>query len=195
MSSVTVRISQIKQPRGGYIKPSMFVETTFTDGNLLFEEENIHATLIGMAVDYLTRYMSGTDLEEAFKISLIGAQRATLLGNKRAPKEAENLLKGISGLDDNSVINACKLVTFDVWLRNPMGAMLAKDYTKINPDSQTKSNIRIMVERGINFWKQDGPVIVDGFTFEPKGYTVVIDSGDGDYLTADTMWDFKVSKS
>ena len=32
----------------------------------------------------------------------------------------------------------------------------------------------------------------DGFTFE-DAYTEKIDSGDGDFLTKDTMWDFKVS--
>lgn len=33
---------------------------------------------------------------------------------------------------------------------------------------------------------------VDGFTFETAGYTDVVDSGDGDFLTRDTLWDFKV---
>ena len=27
------------------------------------------------------------------------------------------------------------------------------------------------------------------------GYTPVVDSGDGDFLTEDTLWDFKVTKS
>ena len=27
------------------------------------------------------------------------------------------------------------------------------------------------------------------------GYTSTVDAGDGDYLTNDTMWDFKVSKA
>ena len=31
------------------------------------------------------------------------------------------------------------------------------------------------------------------FTFE-GGYTNIVSSGDGDYLTEDTLWDFKVSK-
>ena len=31
------------------------------------------------------------------------------------------------------------------------------------------------------------------FTFE-GGYTDIVSSGDGDYLTSDTLWDFKVSK-
>ena len=33
------------------------------------------------------------------------------------------------------------------------------------------------------------------FTFEPTGYTKIVNAGDGDFLTKDTLWDFKVSKS
>lgn len=36
--------------------------------------------------------------------------------------------------------------------------------------------------------------MLDGFTFE-GGYTDVVSSGDGDFTTSDTLWDFKVSKA
>ena len=52
MSSVTGRISEIKQPRGGYIKPSQFEVHNLDDGLTLSENENVHASVIGMAVDY-----------------------------------------------------------------------------------------------------------------------------------------------
>ncbi|MCX4375980.1 MAG: hypothetical protein OSJ61_07385 [Lachnospiraceae bacterium] len=195
MSSVTARINEIKQPRGGYIKPSAFITTSFNDGNILSEQENIHASIIGMAVDYLTRFMSGADLLDSFKISLLGVKAATSFGNKSTLKVAEKLLKGIKGLDNDSIINACKLVTFDVWYRNPMNAVMAKDYSATNPDKETINNIKIMVKRSLAFWDKYGPITVDGFTFETDGYTEIVNSGDGDYLTADTMWDFKVSKS
>jgi len=51
-----------------------------------------------------------------------------------------------------------------------------------------------MVERSVRFFTEYGPVITNGFSFE-GGYSGLIDSGDGDFLTADTLWDFKVSKS
>lgn len=195
MSSVTARISKITQPRGGYIKPSTFIATTFDDGNTLFDQENVHASVVGMAVDYLTRFMSGADLLDAFKISLLGVGILEHIGSKSAPKIAKKLLKDIKGLDNTSIINACKMVTFDVWYRNPIGAMRAKPYSKTNPDEETINNIRIMVERSLTFWEKYGPITVDGFTFEENGYTETVNSGDGDYLTFDTMWDFKVSKS
>ena len=46
MSSVTGRIGEIKQPRGGYIKPSQFEEITFND-DIELNEENVHASIMG----------------------------------------------------------------------------------------------------------------------------------------------------
>lgn len=212
MPSVTNRIKEVKQPRGGYIKPSQFEVIDMNDGFTLNIEENIHANLVGMAVDYLTRFNMGADLEQAFKISLMGVKCAKFLGIKNAEKIAATLTVNIKGLDDNSVINACKLVSFDVWYRNPMAAVVSKSFNEINPDKATIENIQTMVKRSITFFEKYGPVVEDGFTFEPiikdseaynkmiktgkgtyGGYTPTVDSGDGDFLTADTLWDFKVS--
>ena len=215
MSSVTGRINAIKQPRGGYIKPSEFEAIVIDDNITLNTEENVHGSIVGMGVDYLTRYLMGTDIVEAFRISLQGAVMAEKMGGvKKALATADKLLKGIKGLDDNSVMNACKLVTFDVWFRNPLGAMMAKGYNETNPDKATIENIQILVKRSMAFFEKYGPVTKDGFTFEPVdadnkahekmmktgkgsfgGYTATVDSGDGDFLTADTLWDFKASKT
>ena len=45
MSSVTKRITEIKQPRGGYIKPSQFKIQKIEDGQILSEHENVHASV------------------------------------------------------------------------------------------------------------------------------------------------------
>ena len=185
MYSVTQRIKAIKQPRGGYIKPKEFTETTLDDGIELNPNENIHASLVGLAVDYLTRLMTGTSADEAFYISLLGSDRV----NER--KNAEKLISKIKGLDDKSIINACKVVGYDVCFR--AGIIGYKPVKEIQPDTETIENIRIMVNRCLAFWKEYGPVEVDGFTFE-GGYTEIVSSGDGDYLSQDTLWDLKVSK-
>lgn len=196
MSSVTQRISKVQQPRGGYLKRSQFDIRRIEDGKILNESENIHASIVGMAIDYLTRFLMGADVKDAFKISCEGAQLAEIVfRQKKSLKIANKLLSKIKGLDDKSIISACKLVTYDVWYRNPLGAMMAKGADDINPDKATIENIRIMVQRSIEFWNQYGPVIQSGFTFEPGGYTETVNTGDGDYLTVDTLWDFKVSKS
>ena len=185
MSSVTQRIKEIKQPYGGYLKPSEFKKIQFEDNNEL-GEENIHSSIVGLAVDYLTRFIMGTSLEKAFKISLMGS----IIINDS--KHAYKLLHNIKGLDNKSIYNACKLVGYDVCFR--VGPMAYKDVKTIQADGTTIDNIRIMVDRSIKFFEKYGPIIKDGFTFE-GGYTKIIDSGDGDFLTKDTLWDFKVSSS
>lgn len=185
MSSVTQRIKEIKQPYGGYIKPNEFEKIQFEDNKEL-SEENIHSSLVGLAVDYMTRYIMGSPVEEAFKISLLGA------GLINDSKYAHKLLHNINGLDNKSIYNACKLVGYDVCVR--AGPMAYKDVKTIDADDDTINNIRIMVDRSINFFEKYGPIIKDGFTFE-GGYTKIIDSGDGDFLTSNTLWDFKVSSS
>ena len=211
MASVTSRINEITQPRGGYIKPSEFEVIELNDGKVL-GEENVHGSIMGMVVDYMTRFIvekeanPGTDINhirgKAFEISIRGYLLRTQLVDKKELKkdvklgvEIVALMEKINGLDDESIIAACKATTYDVWFRNPMGAFMAKGAAETNPDNQTIENIRIMVNRSISFWKQYGPVVVDGFTFEDDGYTSTVDTGDGDYLTKDTLWDFKVSKS
>ncbi|WP_411955162.1 hypothetical protein ACKXGF_05205 [Alkalibacillus sp. S2W] len=185
MASVTQRIKQIKQPRGGYIKPKEFSVEDLQDDNVLYESENIHSSLVGLAVDYLTRFLNGTPIEEAFKISLIGAH---LTGKDEL---ADDLMSDIKGTDETSIKNACKLVGFDVVYRS--GPIGYKPVESINPDEETISNIKIMVNRGLNFFDLYGPIVKDGFTFE-GGYTSEITTGDGDFLTDDTLWDFKVTK-
>ncbi|SIS75436.1 hypothetical protein [Salimicrobium salexigens] len=186
MVSVTQRISEIRQPRGGYVNPGEFAVTSLPDECDLKEKENLHPSLTGLAVDYLTRCKTGTPAEEVFSISLLGAARI------REKERAANLVKGINGTDDTSVINACKLSGYDVIVR--AGVQGYKPVRLIEPDKDTIGNIRVMVQRALTFFDIYGPVVKDGFTFQ-GGYTDLIHSGDGDFLTADTLWDFKVSKS
>ena len=107
-------------------------------------------------------------------------------------ENAIGLFSGIKGLDEKSVINACKLVGYEVCYR--AGPSRYKPIENINPDNNTIENIVTMVNRSIEFWKAYGPVIKSGFTFE-GAYTEMVVVGEGDYLTKDTLWDFKTSKN
>lgn len=186
MPSVTSRINQIKQPLGGYIPIKSFTKTTLENDYLLFESENIHASLVGLAVDYLTRIMLGTEKAKVFSASLMGAQVMMQLDN------ALELMSFITGLDDTSIICTCKLVGYDRCYR--AGPSCYRPIESIHPNAETISNIKIMVNRSMDFIQKYGPVIKDGFTFE-GGYTKTVSTGDGDFLTNDTLWDFKVLKS
>lgn len=194
MSSVTKRISMIEQPYGGYINKKSLKVTQLEDDATLNQSENISPSLIGLAVDYMTRFMMGTAKEEAFSISLKGAcllDMYTLDEKKSGMKNAIKLLGNIKGLDKKSIINACKLVGYDGCYR--AGIKGYKPVEEISPDKETIENITIMINRCLSFWQKYGPITKDGFTFE-GGYTDTISAGDGDYLTEDTLWDFKVSK-
>lgn len=184
MSSVTNRIKEVKQPRGGYVNPREFREIELVDKKILNDEENIHASIVGMAVDYLSRLSTGNTKEESFKISLMGARMI------QQSDKANKLLNKIKGLDDESIISACKLVGYDVCFR--AGKSFFKAVESINPDEKTIENIRIMVNRSNDFIREYGPVIEEGMTFI-GGYTQTITSGDADFMTEDTLWDFKVS--
>ncbi len=184
-STVTQKVKETKQPRGGYVNPKNFEVVCRKDDYVLSEKENIHPALVGLAVDYLTRYMMGAAVDEAFEISLMGASTAGKI------RQAQNIIKKINGLDDESIFNACKMVGYDVCYR--AGMEYFKPVNEIRADQPTIENIRIMVKRAFSFWEEYGPLVLQGLAFE-KAYTFEIIAGDADYLTEDTLWDFKVSK-
>ena len=157
--------------------------TMLDDGQVLNPEESIGASLVGTAVDYL---MDGTIVEEAFEISLLGARAM------RMEAKAFGLLDDVKGMDDLSITRACQLAGFDSAFR--ADPLAYRPVEGIVPDQATIANIRIMVERSLSFFKAFCPVTADGFTME-GAYTTTITTGDGDFLTKDTLWDFKVTTS
>ena len=183
MYTVTQRARQYKQPKGGYINPKQFSIIQNNDNIPLNPVENINPSNVGTVVDYLTRFMMGTDKDKAFQIPIWGAMSV------KDFDYCYQLLGLVTGLNDDSIFAACQLAGYDVAYRQ--GKMYYKPVDEIQPDVATIENIRTMVNRSLIFWEQYGPLIMDGFTFE-GGYTKIITSGDGDFLTADTLWDFKV---
>ena len=185
MYTVTQRVKQFKQPKGGFINPKQFSVVHMEDNSTL-NPENISPSNVGTVVDYLTRFMTGTPKDQAFHVPILGAM------NVKDVDRCYDLLERVTGLDDDSIFSACQLTGYDVAYR--AGKMFYKPIDTIQPDTATIENIRIMVNRSLAFWKQYGPVVLDGFNFH-GGYTNTISAGDGDFLTADTLWDFKVLSS
>lgn len=185
--SVTGRIKQIKQPYGGYVPvKDMDVTVLGNDIDELDSVESISPSTVGSVVDYLVRFMSGTPVEEAFHVGLMGARMIKELDRACA------LLSRINGLEDTSICSAIMLARYDACIR--AGIDFYQPISLSDISQSTISNIRIMVERSLNFFKQYGKKVLDGFTFE-GGYTDIVISGDGDFITSDTLWDFKVSKN
>lgn len=196
------------------------------------------AALIGLAVDYLQRMMIQCknaqvidQRRQAFEISERGAACFSKyiddlehLYNQQLGidimSDFYEYVGNISGLDDISIINACKAVCFDTWYRNMIEAikevkmlriceidpqMLEANQIKqniqhyrrdtaIELNTYTIENIKIMVERMLNFVDQYGPVIQYDFNFQPFGYTNKVTAGDGDILTKDTLWEIKTKQ-
>lgn len=225
MVSVSQRVKQVTQPRGGYINPkTMEVRYLGRDGaaaRIDHTVENVHSSLVGMAVDYLTRAALGTPASDAFRISVAGAGR---LGDD-SQSAAQALCQIVDGTkarilalpemqsaayavphianpnwatdhdvymvpDEEAIRAAVKLASFDVIFRAGMAAYNPQANT--DPDAVTRAHIARMVGASLSFMWEYGPVLVDGFT-TLGGYTKTVDTGDGDFVTADTLWDFKVS--
>ena len=227
MPSVSKVVANTKQPYGGYIQPKLFEKIELSRGPCYFTDENLHPTVVGLAVDYLSRFVLGCPKEEAFSVSLEGARiEKEMLNAWRSFQQAGNsdksnmvedyeqiafdLLEDINGIDDRSIKKACKLVTFDVWKRNPLHAPFASGYSTTSPNRHTIRNIQHMVRTAHQFDELFGPITKFKCTFEPPnsnpsamiemlqresgsygGYTPTVSSGDGDFLTVDTIWDIK----
>lgn len=186
MVNVTAVSRNYKQPYGGFLKPKDFKKEVVDDGKILNEEENIAPGLVGLAVEYLTKLEYGYEPSDIFSISLFGA----LLSRQEA--KSQELLNHIKkGLDPLSIASACELVSFDTAVRAGLNTYRPVNHKDIS--EQTIENISILVQRALNFFNENGTIINIGTTFE-GGYSQKIDSGDCDLLTADGLWDMKVSK-
>lgn len=191
MPTVKQRAKQFKQPRGGFINPKTMTVVQLEDDHgspLNLKDENIHASLVGMAVDYLVRLSLGTAPREVFVYSLFGARNlgAEILASAEA--EVEALRAGV--VDDAAIAVACRLSGYDVAYRSPSAGYNPDTVT--TPDAVTTRHIAVMVERSLELFRKQGPLTLSGFRF-PGAFTDVVVNGDGDYLTEDTLWDFKVS--
>ncbi|MEO5535343.1 MAG: hypothetical protein ABIR17_09465 [Pseudolysinimonas sp.] len=225
MVSVTQRIRQVKQPRGGYIHPKTMEVRYLGSGGVAavvdHTLENVHASLVGLAVDYLTRSALGRPAAEVFTVSVAAAGR---LGDdwRGYALDLCDLIEGSRGRvlalpndesarhalpnpknpnwatdrevylvpDDEAIKAAIKLASFDVIFRAGMAAY--NPDARTDPDAITREHIAEMIAASLAFAWEYGPVLVDGFTML-GGYTKTVDTGDGDFVTRDTLWDFKVS--
>lgn len=146
MFSVTSRIKMVSQPYGGYLPAKKLKETKLKDGREIKDIPRIYSAVQGLAVDYLSRFMSGVPKETAFAVSLMGASAVGEL-----PK-ATALLDSVNGLDKRSVLSACRLVGYDVAKRR--GKMFFRPVDTIVPDDAVIENIIVMVGRSLAFFEK-----------------------------------------
>lgn len=177
MSSIMEVVKRTKQPEEGYLRFRDLVKTPMDGDETLVDEDDIDLGVIGVVVDSLVRLTNGTPKELAFRQSILHA------GEVNDEERALQLLESIKGLDDSSIINACKLGGYGVIFGYGMD-----DYTtvdKMMPSENTINDIRVLVDRCNNFFKTYEDVRKTTFKFT-NAYTSQITEGYGDFLT-DTM--------
>lgn len=191
MVSVTQRVAQVKQPRGGYLHPRL-LRTEYVDSDrarlIDHQGENVHSSLVGLAVDYLIRMATGAHPRDAFGVSLRGARRISADAAEQAEVAVASLTTG--QVDAAAIAAACRLASFDVGTRN--NPALYRLDAQTAPDSTTTAHVGAMVGRTVTFLESQGGIMLDGFNLL-GGYTDIIDRGDGDYVTPGVVWDLKVS--
>lgn len=152
---------------------------------------------------------------DVFGISLRGAERiAEMTDYMPAFAEARSAVLSLNThdvgdgkvsfiLNDVAARAACRLATYDVGARSNPG-FYNPATSQIVPDETTVAHVLSMVERVQATLNKYGPVTSAGFVFastkqrmfgEPGGYTDLVTHGDGDFLTPDTLWDCKVTKT
>lgn len=183
--AVTTRIRMVDQPPCGLLSLSLFDHVPLADHMALHPRsmETVAPDLAGLYVDYMTRIAMGAPKRTAFRIPLLGAR---LVGQG---EYAESLLSRMVDFAFPSARAACLLLDFDAASRR--GPQYWRPRRMV-PDAATYFNLTRMVARSRVFLDEYGPVVWEGFDFE-GGYTDRITSGSGDFLTGDTLWDFKVS--
>lgn len=189
--SISEYIDHINKSGCGYVPSSTFRFRSLGKGiDELNPEENVSPNLISSAVDCMTHFMSGSPAMLAFGNKPFVARH---IGGKSLEFKAVDLIKtGITGLDDQSIINAVKLSGFD-----PRFLVDTESYQpieEINPDEATIQNVRTMVERSLHVFEIYGPKFLDRFDIT-GGYTDTAKYGVIDFMTPDTIWDFEVSKT
>ena len=217
MVSVTQRITQynreVGQPRGGLLNPKLFTVTQHADahGALDGKQENLHASVVGLAVDYLTRLAHTQLLDDEPAQTLGDVFRASLLGARKVSEQTEHTsalddavaalgkvtfspssvdsTRFIFNVDETAVRVACQLATYDVALRAGVG-FYNPAATQLVPDHLTVAHILTMVNRaGVLYGsspERRGFLFVGGEEYLAGGTRPgipLVDSGDGDFLT------------
>lgn len=181
--TVTQRIKAIQQPARGYIPVSAMSVKQYRDNFFLNSRENIPANYVGLAVDYLTRFQVTGNVEEAFDISILGAK--ILFHNYGMHNKFQQCLELLESVKAGNISSAVQLAAYDDVYR--AGII---DLPELSPDAATIENIKIMVNRGVSFLKRFSE-IKTGLNFK-GGYTDIVVNGDCDYLTNNSLIDFKV---
>lgn len=180
--TITAFAKSIKQPKGGFLPVNLFKETRYDEYmNDLYPDENVSKSLIGTTVDNLTRVLLGVKPKEVYEPAIFGMM---------AVKDNNSyLISRAIDLDDEAIVAAYQLSFYEQIYRS--GRKPPRGFKLELPDKHTIENIRVMINRSTNYFKQQKSIINSGEMLSMRCRSGSI-YGDYDYLTEDSLIDMKV---
>ena len=160
-------------------------------GALSLEDENISAATTGTLIDFLTRVIVLKD-DDAFGESARGVSE---LANKEQTQRYLFNCATFKVLIDNKKIDDLEDDVFNLgleicsWEQGIRSGLYVPP--SIYPDEVTISHYKIMLNRAKVYLNKIGSIIRTSYASATENGLI---TGDGDYLAADTLIDFKVSK-
>lgn len=190
--TVTQAVKSAVQPGEGYLPLEFMVRKEY--GHPVAGPENIRADYVGMAVDYLSRYMLDKDVNHAFEFSLRGMYNCARAYSGELAEYGLSQLDRIKGLDTTSVTAALNAVQFDIFYRRPPASLCDAEIREIKPNECTVSNIVRMVDNTLNFLESVGGAKEYGVNFDLSAFYGRVTRADCDYVTHNAIWEMKTSK-
>lgn len=196
------KIKAFKQPKGGYLPVTTFEPMPQKLIGSLCRKENIPAFLVDRTVVCMTDFLLGREKMTSFLKAMTNAPHQQ---TPDAEAVAKVCFDNIKGLDDESIVNAVKLITFE---QEDTNAFNFVPYYKVHLERATIINLMHLINRSVVFFKKNGELkrnikFTPADMSSPKewveikenfgGYSPTINDGDCAYLTEDTIWDFRVS--
>lgn len=179
-----------------------FIEYPFYDGiDLNFNDKNTNNTMISITTNYLTRYFLLKENNDS-KLSEIECKEKAFLIPKKGSEisnkksEFDDLLKRINiknnQIDDETIINAMQISNFSFFYWKD--DFKYEKIKKANPDNETINNIRIMIQRSVDFFKNNDFYECSILFDESLRKTKCLTRADADFMSKKTLWKFSIQK-
>ena len=198
ITTVTQRIKQIKQPPRGYLPIQKFrVEILPTNKRISSSQEHgVSPQITGIVVQYLTQRVMDPVMStsEIFSLPIKGYKNQMIMrGN--APDNISQIKKKIDNCREvsaitNEVIDATySLCRYEMVYRS---RKIIVNEKAPSPSLCYYSDVREMINRSVNFFQKEGPIVYHEFDIAGCPPSPYIQKGDGDYVTKTALIDMKV---
>lgn len=184
--SVSKRAYTVKQPYGGYLSLDSLQTVELGHGiHNLNPKENVSPQIVGTAVEYLALMPTVGWGREVCAQALWKSE--PIRKDQHMYELADDLGKD---LEDDTVLDVLWIASYLYGGFADLNQRIPFDRDAVSKD--TVSNVRILAQRTRNFISKYGPLTDWRFGMN-GGYTKTVSSGYGDYITADGLYDLKVS--